>query len=118
MHELSIIQSVIESLTKEVEHRGGGSISQVTLSIGKSSGVFVDSLEFAFEACKVGSVAQGATLIINEPPLKGYCPTCDEEFTPPEVSLVCPKCSGPANISGGQELLIEQFIFDQEEDET
>ena len=116
MHELSIIQSVIESLTKEVETRGGGAISEITLSIGKSSGVFVDSLEFAFEACKVGSVAQDAKLVINEPPLKGFCPTCQQEFTPPEVSLVCPKCEGPANITGGQELLIEQFVFDQEDE--
>ncbi|OGG93099.1 MAG: hydrogenase maturation nickel metallochaperone HypA [Candidatus Lambdaproteobacteria bacterium RIFOXYD2_FULL_50_16] len=115
MHELSIMQSVLESLSEEVKNRGGGRITEVTLSVGQASGVNTEALEFAFEALRPSSLLNNAQLTILTPPLLARCEDCGHEFEPPELSLACPQCGGTGLVLSGRELLIERFVLEQED---
>ena len=65
MHELAIVQGVIDSVT---ERLGEAKVSSVKLEIGAQSGVVTDALRFSFDLATEGTTLQGATLEITEIP--------------------------------------------------
>ena len=68
MHELAIVEALIEQVRREV-HRAGssGRVTALELAIGRLSGVHCDSLRFAFELLAPGTVVEGAKVDIDEP---------------------------------------------------
>lgn len=64
MHELSVVQSVVEAI---VEKLGDAEVTRVRLAIGKQAGVVVDSIRFSFDLVVEGTSLEGATLEIDEP---------------------------------------------------
>lgn len=112
MHELSIIQSLLQGLTQESASFGPGRISEIQLQVGAASGVSVEALAFAFEAASPSSIAAGARLQIDVIPLKIQCAACNMEMEMDHLSLVCPHCHGPATLLSGRELLIKSYTFE------
>lgn len=85
------------------EHRAS-QIHRVTLRVGILSGVVPDALRFAFDALRGGTMAEGATLEIEEPPVVCWCSQCNHSFEHPGVSYACPQCSRTtADVRGGLE---------------
>jgi hydrogenase nickel incorporation protein HypA/HybF len=78
MHELGITQEVLAIV---IEHARGAKVTRVQLEIGKLSAVLSDALRFCFEACSIGTVAEGAVLDIIETPGLARCPVCDATLT-------------------------------------
>lgn len=108
MHELSIAQSVIETVTEHVSAHGGGRVQGVTLRIGALSGVDAGALRFSFDVATVETLLEGARLEIEEVPAAAYCPACDAERTLAGIQrLRCPVCGAPTpRILRGRELEI------------
>ncbi len=109
MHELSIVEVLIEQVEKEVEQAGeAGRVSQVDLVIGRLSGVNTDSIRFAFEVLAPGTLVEGAELRIAEPQALCCCRTCGVETEVEDLAAFCPRCdSSDIYFEGGQELLLE-----------
>lgn len=108
MHELSIAQSLLEILEQEAKARGAAKVTRVKLRIGALSGVVREALEFAFEVASGGTVAEGASLEIEEVPVRIRCPRCGvlEQEGP---FLVCPRCGEVGVLLSGRELEIDSM---------
>lgn len=105
MHELSITQSIVDSVTARVD---GERVHRVTLVIGRLSGVVADSVRFCFEVCTQGTALEGAELEIIEVPGRALCRTCHDEMELPDLIPLCPCGSAEVDIVGGRELTIKQ----------
>ena len=64
MHELSITESVVATVS---EHVGSSPVLSLTLEIGRLSGVVPDAVRFCFEVCAQGTPCEGARLEIIDP---------------------------------------------------
>ena len=111
MHELSIAMNVVEMASEQVLQAGGGSVSRVTLRIGRLSCVHQDSLRYSFELAREGTPLAGAELRIIEVPVRVFCPTCQDEFELPGIQrFACPACGTlSADIRQGRELDLESI---------
>ncbi len=111
MHELSIVDALIEQVGHEVERSGhDGQIRRLDLRIGRLAGVNCDSLRFAFELLAPDTIIEGAEIHIAEPKAISHCHDCGAEVEIDELEIECPKCHGRnITIEGGQELLLESI---------
>ena len=106
MHEVSIMQSVMEMAIGKLGEAGYQKIDSITLRIGGATGILTDSLRFAFDALKPGTPVCGAVLHIEEVPVGGVCLGCGEGFSTPEKFVFsCPLCGHERiRITQGREL--------------
>lgn len=111
MHELSIIQSVVEVALESASQQSPCVIRRVHLRVGALSGVVKDSLLFCYDIATEGTPLVGSQLIITEVPVTIYCQTCIRNHVLPGVgSFRCPECGGIAvEVVGGRELEVESL---------
>jgi hydrogenase nickel incorporation protein HypA/HybF len=107
MHELSIVQGVVELCE---QHSGGRPVLAVTLQIGALSGVVPEAVEFCFEAATKGTLLDGARLEIERIEATGFCSGCgvvsriDSYFDP------CPSCGALSlEIRTGEEMRVKDL---------
>ena len=114
MHEVSIADSLLDTSVRECRDKGFTKIGSIKVCIGKASGVMPEALLFAFDAMKAGTLAEGASLIIEEVPVSGHCNTCNTAFTVSEkYVLCCPHCSSESfTVNSGRELNIVELEVD------
>lgn len=94
MHELGLMQSILDIAEEYARREGASSIRKIGLRVGAMSGVEAAALEFAFEAAKPGTPAQQARLEVDWVALVAFCPDCRVEFevdNPFGIAL-CPAC--------------------------
>jgi hydrogenase nickel incorporation protein HypA/HybF len=108
VHELSITESVVSSVTSRL---GDQRVEAVTLEVGALSGVVPDSIRFCFDLCVEGTTLQGATLIITEIPGRGCCRTCDRIVDLPDQIPLCECGSADLEILNGEELRISSVTL-------
>jgi hydrogenase nickel incorporation protein HypA/HybF len=105
MHELSIAESILEAVRKEVASRPGSRPIRVGLRIGELAAVDVDSLTFCFEAVLRGTDWEGLQLDARVCPIRRVCRDCSHEFAVVEYDATCPACAGAnTRMSSGDEL--------------
>jgi hydrogenase nickel incorporation protein HypA/HybF len=105
MHELSIANSLLETVRAELAQRPGARLQKVGLRVGELSGVNADALSFGFEALVKGTDLEPVTLEIERSPRRQRCPECKNEFSVENDELACPNCGVAATeCVGGQEL--------------
>ncbi len=111
MHEVSIAQGLLDIAIDNCKKGGYKGIERITVKIGKASGVMPDSLMFAFEAIKVGTIADKAVLVIEEIPVSGVCDGCKTHFTVNEAYVTeCPNCGHLSfKLETGRELNIDEM---------
>ncbi len=116
MHEVSIVEALIEQVEGEVARAGAsGRVTRLALSIGRLSGVQADSIRFAFELLTPGTLLEGAALEIEEPRAFCACSGCGVRTELEELSLQCPACgSSEIALQGGQEMLLETIDIDED----
>lgn len=108
MHEVSIALGLLEFATEYCKREGYKGIEEITVRIGKASGVMPEALHFAFEAVKIGTIAEKASLTIDEVPVSGFCHSCRSNFTVEEAYVLsCPMCGKSSfRLETGRELTI------------
>jgi len=111
MHEASIAQSLLDIAIENCTKGGYKSIEVIKVRIGKAAGVMPDSLLFAFEAMKIGTIAEKAYLKIEEIPVSGFCNGCRSDFTVEDAyAITCPKCGSLSlRVDTGRELNIYEM---------
>lgn len=103
MHELSIIQSIVDAV---VEHTGGARVCSVRLEIGALSGVEADALRFCFDAVTRGTPLDGAGLVIEPAAGLGRCGRCGADVPLSSFLDACPCGSVDVDVRSGQQLRI------------
>ncbi len=115
MHEVSIVLGMIDELARIARENEAKSITQVTLKIGKLSGIVTDSLKFAFDAVKLEHpFISTAEILINEIPLVYHCNICNNDFEAEDIYFPsCISCkSNDLAIISGEEQHIESVEVD------
>lgn len=114
MHELSIANSLVEVATESAAQAGASRVTEVRLRLGVLSGVVRGALEFCFEAAVAGTPLEGATLVIEELPVRIFCHACQKESELASIQRFrCPLCQGPADdIRQGRELELAAIEID------
>lgn len=115
MHELSIVEAVIEQVGEEVRRAGvAGKVAKLELSIGRLSGVNTDSIRFAFELLAANTILAGSEIVIHEPKAVCRCNACHAETEIDELLPHCPRCaSEDVMIDGGRELLLQSIDVEE-----
>jgi hydrogenase nickel incorporation protein HypA/HybF len=111
MHEVSIAQGLLDIAIEHCTRQGYEGIESIKVKIGKASGVMPDSLLFAFEAMKIGTLAEKASLTIDEIPVSGFCNSCNSNFTVEDAYVIsCPNCGNMSlRIETGRELNVAEM---------
>ena len=83
---------------------------RLDITVGRLSGVNVDSIRFAFELLAPDTLLDGADLRIAEPKAVCRCEECKARTEIDELVVDCPACgSGQITLEGGQDLLLESI---------
>lgn len=110
MHETAIVEGLIRILERQAAAHGAERILRVRVKVGRLRAVEPAQLSACFEMFAEGTVAEGATLAIEEIPVRGACRACGTEFEVPRYRFECPRCGGnDIEVVQGQELYIESF---------
>ena len=113
MHEMSLCEGVLQIIEMEAKNQSFHEVQRVILDVGVLSGVEIPALEFAFEVVMRGSIAENATLEINELEAQAWCMQCAEAVTVKQRYDACPKCeSYQLQISSGDEMRIKELEVD------
>src|SRR4051812_26556441 len=108
MHELGIIQEVIEILTEQVKAiETATKVTRVVLEIGKLSGVLPDAIRFSFELCSEGTLVDGAQLEILETSGLALCRVCNSNLQLDQPYGLCDCGSSDFQWLAGTELKIK-----------
>jgi hydrogenase nickel incorporation protein HypA/HybF len=108
MHEMAIVQSVLDVAFREAEKNSSPAVTKIKLQIGELSGVVRDSVEFAFEVLKADTPAKEAELEIETLKLKAECGICGAaDCRASDLNLICAGCGGTLHIVSGREMRVE-----------
>ncbi len=118
MHELSVATELYRACRTEVQARGGGRLTEVSVAVGELSAVEPELLRFAWQAVIAETRDAEANLQVEWRPTRQRCAECGEigERQAGSWLRLCPICEGPLQIEGGRELDIQRFTYDVEED--
>ncbi|MDT7708513.1 MAG: hydrogenase nickel incorporation protein HypA/HybF [Pseudonocardiales bacterium] len=105
MHELSITQSIVTTVTERMHERP---VRRIRLEVGRLSGLVPDSVRFCFELVAAGTTCEGAVLEIDEPPGRAECRSCGSAFETDDVLPLCACGSADVDVRGGSELRIRE----------
>ncbi len=110
MHELSLLEGMVQGLQEEARRAGYVRIHQVRLEVGRLSGAEPEALRFAFGPATEGTLAEGAELVLLELPGTGLCRACGAEVEISARFEPCPACGeGFVDVTGGTELRIKDI---------
>ena len=113
MHELSLTQSLVEIAEEHARRAGATVIRGITLEVGELSGAVPEALEFAFDVCSRGTLAEGATLVIRRIPGHGHCAACRHAADTHDLIAICPRCGALAfAVDRGTELRVLELEVD------
>lgn len=114
MHEVSIINNVIQIALEKAEENKLKNINKITLKIGDFAGVMKDSLMFAFQGASKKTLLENAELVIERVKPTGECSNCNIIFEIQHFNKICPKCNEfCCNILTGYELYIDTLEGDE-----
>lgn len=95
MHELSLVESVLQIIEQSAHSQNFRRVRSVTLEIGQLAVVEPDALRFCFDSVTRDTLADGARLEIIETPGVGCCAACGKTVAMFEPYGLCPDCGNP-----------------------
>lgn len=111
MHELSIIQSIVDIAENEVRKAHAHSVESIELEIGDLAGVEFSALDFAWDVAVHKTVLERAERQIRHIEGRARCSDCGQEFTMQQLFDACPGCGQYFNeIIQGKELKVKSLV--------
>jgi hydrogenase nickel incorporation protein HypA/HybF len=119
MHEISIAESIVQIAESKAREQNARSVQIIKLRLGTFTTIVAESLEFAFEIARQGTLSRDARLEIEIVPMVVRCVVCEASTQPlGGVCLICEHCGFPLEIVSGEELQIEYIEVDSEKEES
>jgi len=124
MHEFSIAQQIVETVSAANDKAGGKHVSEIRLRIGELSFIAEGQLLFAITELSKGTKLEKAKVKIKMEPGKVKCPACGfsgklkfDDLRNSNVGLaLCPKCSSPTEITGGSGCFVDNISVELPEE--
>jgi hydrogenase nickel incorporation protein HypA/HybF len=118
MHELGLMQSVLDSANESAHQAGAVKVLEIHLSVGEMTEAVPDALDFAFEALSTDTLSEGAVLDINFIKPRSRCLACGHEYEHTRYHISCPACQSLATeLIAGRELFIDSIEVDIPDDD-
>jgi hydrogenase nickel incorporation protein HypA/HybF len=111
MHEISLVQGLVQQLKELAAENQTTKIISVTMEIGPLCGVVVDSFRFGFDILSSEEeLIRGAQLIVEIPTVRYTCSECGNVLVIAEARPdCCPACQEATLFSeGGDDLILRQ----------
>jgi len=120
MHEFALTEDLLKLAREEAERAGLTSIDKVVVRVGSLSGVFTDSIEFAFGImCKEHEITKNAQLVIEHVQGKAKCTSCENIFLLDGLFLYCEECKTPTlEIIEGREFMLVSLEGERETEDS
>jgi hydrogenase nickel incorporation protein HypA/HybF len=110
MHEMSLCESILQTLEQQAPLQQYRRVNAVWLEIGVLAGVEVEALRFCFALVVKNSLAEQARLEIVEVPGRAWCMPCGREVAIQQLYDQCPHCgSQQLQITGGDQMRIKEL---------
>lgn len=110
MHEMSLCESIVQTLEEQARVQDYQQVQVVRLEIGALAGVEVEAMRFGFEVVTRGTLAEGAELDIIEVDGQAWCLPCGKSVSVKQRFDACPDCgSYQLQITSGEELRIKEL---------
>ncbi len=110
MHELSLLEDVLQILEQNAESQGYRRVKRIWLEIGQLSCVEPEALRFAFDAVMKDTLADRAVLEIVEQPGQGECAGCHRTVPVESLYAACPRCGHfDVRITEGMAMRVKQL---------
>lgn len=105
MHELSIVNSLLELCEEHAKENQATKVLTVKLAIGVRSGVEPELLRSSFETFSEKTICDGSKLEIDIKEVRARCDSCFHEFPVIDYRYICPQCdSVELTTTQGQEM--------------
>lgn len=106
MHELSIVQAVLDTVEEASLQVGATKVLRVHLRVGELAAVDPDALQFAYGALsEERPLLSGSDLVVEWVPIRVRCPNCGTEGPAQPHSVVCGECGNLfTHVVAGEEL--------------
>lgn len=111
MHEISLVQGLLQQLGDLARTNQARKIIKITMEVGPLSGVVADSFRFGFDILSADDhLVSGAELVLVSPPVSYLCSDCGHiSTTTGEKPEQCAKCQELFLIpQGGDDLILLQ----------
>ena len=95
MHEMALLEKVVDIVLEEAQARGADRVTAVHLTFGELSDVMEDVVPGLFSFLARGTVAEGARVVIAHVPAYVQCRKCNEAWridVHDEATWTCPRC--------------------------
>ena len=110
MHEVSIANSIIETVQNLLPQGENEYVSSVQIKVGELSSIEIDALRFSFDIIKAKTPLHQAELKIEMIKGEAQCNDCNEVFSMHSFATPCPKCNSyHIKILKGKEMKIVSF---------
>lgn len=112
MHEFSLVESILECVSRVARENGDLPVERVDLEIGALQQVVPEALQMAFEAAKEGTPAAAAALTWILTPVMVTCFQCHAPYAPSEPPWICPQCGATGGrVVQGDELVVKSVVL-------
>jgi hydrogenase nickel incorporation protein HypA/HybF len=111
MHEISLVQGLLQQLSELARTNQAGKIIKITMEVGPLSGVVADSFRFGFDILSAeDDLVRGAELVLITPLVTYLCSECGQAVTTDgQRPDHCERCQELFLIpQGGDDLILRQ----------
>ncbi|MFV0481408.1 MAG: hydrogenase maturation nickel metallochaperone HypA [Campylobacteraceae bacterium] len=110
MHELSIVNSLIDLCEKVAHKNGATKVLRVEVRLGKLSGIEPHFFEITFDTFKEKTICENAELVVKLEDIKIACFECGETSELTQNEFVCPKCgSYEVKMIEGEDMILQNL---------
>lgn len=114
MHEVSIAQSIVDTMTAELEEEQFATVREIHVKVGMLSSVEHKLLEHVFKYVVEGGPFSNCNLCTELVDVLAKCEPCDKNFKVENYHFACPACDTPSStIIEGNELTIYKIIMEE-----
>ncbi len=107
MHEMSLCESIVQTLQEQAKAHTFSRVKTVWLEIGPLAAVEPEAMMFCFDAVSRGTIAENARLEIVLTAVTAWCLPCGKSVAIAQRFDSCPDCgSHQLQVTGGEELKI------------
>lgn len=110
MHELSIVESLLDVALKNAENAQAAKILKIYVVVGDLAGVVDDYVSYYFNFLSENTIAGGASIVFTHKPARLRCRACNTIFSPEKLDFDCPDCGErQVDVIGGRELYVDRL---------
>lgn len=115
MHEVSLAAGILKIVEDAALREHFTRVTHLRLEAGPLAGVEVRALRFALEVITQDTCLQQATIDIDTPPGRAWCPQCNATVDITMRGDPCPGCgSYQLQVTGGAELRVVEMLVEDD----